>query len=291
MIRNNFNAVMMICLFSGCIEARQGYYLSPANANSNPYHPIPLKSDSVRNAIYTNLVYTIGSANDQGFDQVSVIQAGAHRSQNFGCFQAYYGVNLSLGSYNIAGYYNAHYHEESGLFGGYPVPDDTIYHIHDKGEFFGTYGVSGGVNVVIKARDGRGEWRALGYETSVQNEFGNYAEFRKKLPDSAANIIFKNTLSATIGLYTDFIWKTPRGMVGGFKFAGGLMINPATNYIRKPTDDFINGGSRSNDFFPITYFSSTFHMSKGHYTGFIQLNFGTYADSFQSGLSYRLGKK
>jgi hypothetical protein len=281
----------MICLFSSCIEARQGYYLSPANANSDPYHPIPLKSDSVRSAFYTSLLYSIGSANDKGFDQVSVIQAGIHRSQNFGIFQAYYGVNISLGSYNIAGYYNSHYRYEGGLFGDYPVPVDTIYHIPDKGEFFGVYGMSGGINVVINARDGRGEWRVLGFETSVQNEFGNYADFRKKLPDSATNIIFKKTLTATVGLYTDFIWKTRRGIVGGFKFAGGIMINPRTNYSRRLTDNFYYGSTESNNIFPITYFSPTFHMSKSHYTGFIQLNFGTYADSFQFGLSYRLGKK
>jgi hypothetical protein len=291
MTRNNLTAILVICLFSSCMEARQGYYLSPGNANTNPYHPIPLTTDSIRNAIYASLVYSIGSANDRGFDQVSVIQAGLHRSQNFGCFQAYYGINLSLGSYNMAGYYNSHYHEEGGLFGGYPVPDDTIYHIPDKGEFFGMYGVTGGINVVIKARDGRGEWRALGIETSVQNEFGEYADFRKKLPDSAANVIFKNTVEATVGLYTDFIWKTPRGIVGGFKFAGGVMLNPTSNYIRSPTDNYTTGSSKLNNLFPITYFSPTFHMSKGHYTGFIQLNFGTYADSFQFGLSYRLGKK
>ncbi|MEJ0080084.1 MAG: hypothetical protein WDM78_03765 [Puia sp.] len=68
----------------------------------------------------------------------------------------------------------------------------TIYHIPDKGKFFGSYGVSGGINIVNAS--GKHEWRALGIEVTIQNEFGNYSDFRKSLPDSAANVIFKKHL-------------------------------------------------------------------------------------------------
>jgi hypothetical protein len=278
MIRN-YLPLLIISLFSSCIYERHGYYLSPNNANANPYRPIPLKSDSIRSAYYANLVYSIGSANDKGFDQVSVAQISIHRGQNFGIFQAYYGGNLSLGTYKVSEFYNSHYRIGGGWFSPIAIPYDTIYHIAGNRQFFGGYGVSGGINLVIKSP--RGEWRALGLETSIQNEFGNYSDFRKSLPDSAANIIFRKTLAATIGLYTDMIWKSRHNVIYGFKFAGGIMINPVNNYSRTEADHI----------FPLTYVSTTFHMTKDHYTGFTQINLGTYADNFQLGLSYRLGKK
>jgi len=276
----------LLCLsfLNSCMEARQGYYLSPDNSNSNPYHPIPLHSDSIRHAFYINGGYYIGMANYFGFDQVSVGQFSIQRSNNFGIFQAYYSADLHLGAYNIADFYNCHYRYSGGWFGSFPIADDTIYHIPDKGKFFGSYGFSGGINIVKSS--GRHEWRALGIETTVQNEFGNYADFRKNLPDSAANLIFRNTLTATIGLYTDMIWKSRHERVYGFKFSGGFIINPRNNYSQMITDI-----KSTKNIFPLTYFSPCFHASREKVTGFIQFNFGSYADGFQMGFSYKLGKK
>ncbi|HEY8734468.1 MAG TPA: hypothetical protein VIL90_07890 [Puia sp.] len=183
---------VVLSSFSSCLTPRQGYFLSPGNANSDPYHTIPLHTDSNKTAIYVNAGYSIGSANDRGFDQVSVGQLSIHRSNNFGIFQAYYGVNLSLGACNVAEFYNSHYRYVGGWFSSVPVPYDTIYHIPGKGEFFGSYGIMGGINLVFDGH--RGEWRAIGIETAIQNEFGNYLEFRKSLPDTAANIIFTKNL-------------------------------------------------------------------------------------------------
>jgi hypothetical protein len=284
MIRIYLNSLLCITLLNSCMEARQGYYLSPNNANSIPYHPIPLHTDSVRNAIYINGGYYIGTANYFGFDQVSVGQLSIHRSSNFGLFQAYYGADISLGAYNIADFYNSHYHYSGGLFSSIPITDDTIFHIPDKGQFFGSYGISGGINIV-NASAGH-EWRALGIEASVQNEFGNYSDFRKSLPDSAANVIFRKTLTATLGLYTDIIWKGRHHTVYGFKFAGGFILNSKTDYSNIITDI-----RATDNIFPLTYFSPCFHITKEKITGFIQLNFGSYADGFQTGFSYRLGKK
>jgi hypothetical protein len=170
------------------------------------------------------------------------------------------------------------------LFSSIPIADDTIYHIPDKGKFFGSYGFSGGLNIV-KSSD-RHEWRVLGIETTLQNEFGSYADFRKSLPDSAANVIFRKTLTATIGLYTDMIWKSRHQRVYGFKFSGGFMLNSRNNYSQVITDI-----KATKDIFPLTYFSPCFHATIEKVTGFIQLNFGSYADGFQMGFSYKLGKK
>jgi hypothetical protein len=284
LIRKYLTGLFYLSLLSSCMEDRQGYYLSPNNANSNPYHPIPLHSDSVRNAIYINGGYYIGAANYFGFDQVSVGQLGIHRSNNFGHFQAYYGADLSLGAYNIANFYNCHYHYSGGWFGSYPIADDTIYHISDRGNFFGSYGVSGGINIVKASA--RREWRALGIEISVRNEFGNYSDFRKSLPDSAANVIFRRTLTATLGFYTDMIWKNRHHTVFGFKFSGGFILNSKTDYSKMITDI-----KATKNIFPLTYFSPCFHITKEKITGFFQFNLGSYADGFQTGFSFRLGKK
>jgi hypothetical protein len=137
----------------------------------------------------------------------------------------------------------------------------------------------------VKSADRR-EWRALGIETTVQNEFGNYADFRKSLPDSAANVIFRKTLTATIGLYTDMIWESRNHRVYGFKFSGGFMLNSRSNYSQMITDI-----KATKNIFPLTYFSPCFHATIEKVTGFIQINFGSYADGFQMGFSYKLGKK
>jgi hypothetical protein len=127
--------LLCIALLNGCEESRQAYYLSPNNSNSIPYHPIPLHSDSIRSALYINGGYYIGNANYFGYDQVSVGQFSIQRSNNFGIFQAYYSADLNLGAYNIADFYNSHYHYTGGLFASFPVAEDTIYHIPDQGKF------------------------------------------------------------------------------------------------------------------------------------------------------------
>ncbi len=138
-----YAACIIIPLFTSCIE-RRTYYLSPQLANSNPYHAIPMKADSLKSAIYASTVFTSGSANDQGADHLFVFQGSVHRSNNFGIFQAYYGANLSLGSYHVSDYYNMYYNQGYGN----PYYLDSLNHIPNSNNFFGSYGVSGGINIV-----------------------------------------------------------------------------------------------------------------------------------------------
>lgn len=275
---------LFVTCFSSCLYERHGYYLSPQNSNSHPYQPIPMKADSLKSAIYANAVFATGTANDYGTDWINVFMMGLHRSHNFGDFQAYYGANLSLGSYHLADYYNSHYVYSGGLFGTY-IPGDSLYHIPGSAKFFGGYGVSGGINFVTTSHHEKygkhAEWRVLGVETSLQNEFGEYKDFRKNLPDSAANIIFRNHFTAYLGFYTEWLWTNRSLMEFGFKIVGGWLLNSPGNY---------SNWNNSNYIFPVTYFSPSFHVTKDHYTGFIQFNFGTYADNFQFGFTYHLGK-
>jgi len=58
-------------------------------------------------------------------------------------------------------------------------------------------------------------------------------------------------------------------------------LNPSSSYSYYYTPSVL----------PLSVFSIAYHIKIDHFTGFIQANFGTYADNIQFGLSYRLGKK
>ena len=206
-------------------------------------------------------------------------QASIYLSHNLGNFQVFYGANITLGVYNQTEFYNANYTPGSaGLIGGGDQPIDTFYHIPAHRYSFGSYGISGGINGVKNS--GSLEVRYLGFETTWQNEFGDYYSFRKNLPDSAANIIFKQHVTGAIGIYTDAIVRNNHNTQFGLKFALNMLVNPTSNYTRLNTYSI----------FPVTFFSTTFHITANQFTGFMQGNVGTKAASFQIGTSYRLGK-
>jgi hypothetical protein len=273
----------MFSLCCSCGPERQGYLLSPLNASSNTYRVIPMKMDSLKFAIYVNGIFSSGSANDQAADHVTMFQGSLHRSNNFGIFQAYYGANLSLGSYYVEDYYNLNHNFNGG--NGYPYLMDSSNHIPGSHNFFGSYGISGGIDIVATHQHVRkyrhSEWRILGLETSLQREFGTYSDMRGKLPDTAANIIFRKQFSAYLGLNSEWLWTNRDRIEFGFKLAAGMDLNPGSNY----------SNYYALSILPLYSFSVAFHVKKDRYTGFIQTNFGTYADNIQFGLSYRLRRK
>ena len=254
---------------NSCITHREGMYLSPTNSLVYTYHTIPYKSDSLKSAFYASMLFSVGSANDGGYDWIRAGGASIYRSHNFGKCQAYYGANLTLGSYYMTDFYNSHY-----TAGGSPI--DTFYHNPAKKYSFGSYGLSAGFNGV--ATKGRGEWRYLGVEATIQKEFGNYYTFRQSLPDSAANIIFRNDLTGTIGIYSDALWSYRNGSQFGIKFGIYQVVNSQKEYTVQ----------NANIIFPVNFFSLTFHGTIKRFTGFMQSNIGTKASSFQIGTSYRL---
>jgi hypothetical protein len=276
---NSVLAFFILSLFSSCFVHRQGMYLSPLDSQASQYHTISFKSDSVKSSVYASLVYTAGTANDKGKDWIHAGQASIYRSHNLGHLQAYYGISFTLGRYGLTDFYNSHYTPgEAGLIGGGDQPIDSFYHIPSHIYTFGSYGISGGMNGVTGS--GRKEWRYLGFETNWQNEFGDYYSFRKNLPDSAANIIFKHNVTGSIGIYTDALWRNRQMTQFGFKFALNILVNPTSDYTLLNTYSI----------FPVTFFSTTFHITAKKFTGFMQGNFGTKAASFQMGTSYRIGK-
>ncbi|HLK29955.1 MAG TPA: hypothetical protein VKT28_15350 [Puia sp.] len=252
-----------IFLFGSCVES--SYLFSPNNATSIPYHAIPLQSDSLKGANYVSSTFTLGGANQAWRDGVYAFQGRIHRSNNFSSFQSYYGANLTLGDYHVAQY-------------NYSSVD-----YYPSNNFFGSYGFNGGINAVMPTRHG-GEWRVIGIETSVQKEFGSYYNFRKNLPDSSADIIFRKNVTGTLGIFTNIIAKSRRGSQFGYKMSLGFMLNPESDYTH-----YYDRHTLVN---PTIYFSHTIHFTKEKVTGFVQFNFSNnYAGNVQFGINYRLGKK
>jgi hypothetical protein len=255
--------LIAICLLNSCIEQA---YLSPFNANSNPYHAIPLQSDSIRGATYISSVFTIGAANQDWLDNVFAFRLGLHRSHTFGNFHLYYGGNVAAGIYNIS----------SSNFDDLTMNGAQVNQ-YAGSKFFGGYGFNGGFNVLLPIHNG-GEWRVIGLEGSAQNEFGDYMNFRKNLSDSVASIITKNNWTGTVGVTSEIITKRRSGTEFGYKLGIGTGLNTLKNYYSHYTE------------VPI-YVSNTLHFTKDNFTAFWQINLGSYAGSFQMGINYRFGKK
>jgi hypothetical protein len=262
-----------VFFYCGCSPRTiPAYITSPFDVNSNYYHSIPLKSDSIKSAVYTNFAFTAGSSNYSG-DELYAFHAGIHRSHNFGKFQAYYGAGLALGSYNVENYYRVKY--TGGIYTGYTA--DTLGHIPSSHNFFGAYGFNGGLNYVLPFKHKRGEWR-FGIQTSFQNEFGKYLSFRKSLPDSVIDILATDRWTKQVGISSEWI-RRKRSVEMGYKIAAGLSF---------PTDSHYIGDSSHGKPF---YISNTIQLTKGKITGFCQVNAGSHTTTFQTGINYRLRKK
>jgi hypothetical protein len=262
---------MMIGL-SSCTRA---YYLNPFNANSQNHHAIPLQSDTFRTATYVNCNLSVGGANDVLRDETIIFNTAVYRSHTFEMFNLYYGADLSLGNYNVMPYKG----KGNGM-------DTAIINRLAGNKFTGSYGIDAGVNVVLPFAGG-GEWRIVGLEACVRNEFGDYLQFRERLPFEAANVIDRNHVLVTLGLATDIIFRVKHHSSMGLKFALGKSIfmdkaQWAGTYISQSY-------SRGDLYTPgYGYFTQTTHFTIKRYTGFLQSNIGTQAFSFQMGMSYRL---
>ena len=230
------------------------YYTSPLNNTSQYYHSISLQSDSVKSATYVNGIVTLGSA-ENGLDNVYAFNGNISRSHNFKFIQAYYGVGLTVGEYIIQ------------------QLSATTITIPPTEYSFGAYGFNGGVNLVAPFGNKGSEWRIIGIETSIQNEFGNYLEFRKSNVDSKT--IESNNWTKTIGGYSEIVWKLKDGYQFGYKLSCGESL-VSKNY----------GGYD----IPV-YVLNTFHFTRENVTAFVQINAGTYAEGIQFGVNYRICKK
>jgi hypothetical protein len=337
----------LLPILSGCY-VRQAFYSSPFNGNNNSYQTIPMQSDSIHSACYANATYIAGNANDAGTDHVYALQTAISGSQHFGHFQAFYGGNLTLGSYNMGRWDTSS--STGGFFSGRYGPPSAYATLNGYAgsRYFGGVGFSGGMNLATTFRShpsqiqpedamdtsrigvqrgsqrdtgkkawkrfdprrfdprfrindprfqernrrlresaGRAhivEWRIIGFETSMTHEFGDYLQFRKQMPDSAATLIVSSSFFATFGLTTELVRKIRDGQIG-WKFATGWALGSSYNFLE------IHDNASGTNLGGYGYFSFTFHYTVDRYTAFFQVISATKATGIHLGLNYQIGGK
>ncbi len=257
-------------LVSSC--TRHAYYQSPFATNNHPYRTLPLQRDSVKSAMYASGALAAGGANEHLRDEVYMVNLSAYRAHNLRNFKAYYGITGSAGSYEVK-----NYRDTTGRYSFF----NPSYINQNSGEKFtaGAGGI-GGANFVLPFKKG-GELR-LGIETSVQREFGEFLEFRQKMPDSSANVINRYQTDGTLCFSFDLIGRSQKnGSSFGWKLARVITLNKQLYILSTFDERFFRSNSLSN----------TFHYTDQQITGFIQINFGSYAANFQTGIIFRLGKR
>lgn len=255
--------------------ASSAFYQSAVHNHTNSYKTIPHISDSISAAYYISGLLLDGGANYRFRDKYMGGIFSLYRAHNSGLFQAYYGITGGIGSYKVKGYgidtSATIYRVNNNL-------DKTLITERSGRKFWGSIGGTGGINLVKSLGD-KIEWRIIGTEFSWQREFGKYLNFRKNLPDTAANIIVKDRHYASLAFNTDFIILFPDGSVG-FKTGPVYTLNRITQYNLQRLPSNYKAG----------YFSTTLHLTINQFTGFLQWNIGNYNIGSQAGINFRLRK-
>jgi hypothetical protein len=251
--------------FSSCY--RRLYYLSPYTATQSTYHAMPMLTDKSRTANYFTLATSFGSANQLASDNVFIAQGKWHQSRKFGKqIQGYFGAQFNVGSYKartIGDTFNAYYIDYS-----------KINALAGK-KFTAAAGVTAGAAYVVSLGS-RHEWRVIGIEGALSREFGDYQQFREKLPDSIVTIVDKRRFPATIGGYTEMVFKPANERIRfGFQVGIGTGIFP--QYSTTATYSKLRP----------RYFYQTFQFTYDRYTSYFSGRFGNYFSAIQLGISYR----
>jgi hypothetical protein len=281
--RTAFLLLACTLVLTGCYVNRQAVYVSPFNGNSNTYHTLPLRADSLASALFVNAAYASGSVNyTQGTDKLSnnapgsdyvhSFQLSVYRTHNLGSFELYYGLTGSLGNYTL---------NKFDSLGNDPSVNYQLINQNAGKKFFGGYGASGGLDLVIPFSDG-GEWRVIGFETTFTHEFGDYLQFRKQFPDSAATYIARSNFYGTIGGFTEFIWG--RYSHFGIRLEKGAVMGSAYNNLQ-----ILDASSGAT--LKYHYFSLTFSEMMERWTLYFQVNTATKAGFLQGGINFRVTEK
>jgi hypothetical protein len=259
---------------TGCIRYQYAYYQSPFQTNTSSYKTIPMHTDSTRSATYASAVFTVGTANYRWRDGMGGGIVSIYRSHTSKFVQGYYGFTGMMGNYRVKSYFP---NDSLTFLRHNDYLDDSLINSMAGNKTWGGLGLTGGINFSIPFH--RHEWRILQLEGSWMQEYGQYLNFRKKLPDTAANLNDPRRNYFTLSIGSDLVFNTRKGQIG-FKVATVLSTRKLKEQFSPNNSDFISPG----------YFSQTFHLTINKVTGFSQWNFGTYAMSWQLGMSYRLGR-
>jgi hypothetical protein len=273
--------ILLPVVFSSC--ARKAYYLSPFDGKATTYYAKPLIADSAKSAIYLSGVVTASSENDEYTvydeenskslsDHLTSFQFSLHRSHTAKYFQAYYGATFTTGRYEVTKYDSSRYRSN------YAHAD--MSNVKTGNKYFAGAGFVGGINLVVPLNKGS-EFRLLGIETSIGNEWGDYLDFRKSLPDSSASAINRKGRYGYIGLTSEVVFKKRKGNNFGMKIGVGTSLFKTIELGRS---------EKRNTYMVPLYFNFTFQYSRPKFTVFAETSKAAHSTGIQFGASYKLSK-
>lgn len=272
--------ILLLCLslllLSGCVT--RAVYQSPMHTHTNRYKPIPMHNEGSSAATYAGFHTAVGTANEHGQDQAFNFGTSFHRSHNFNHFQATYGANLTVGDYKVNRY---HIPDSNRIIVN---RDFDAVKINEQAghKFFGAYGLSGSVNVVVPFRNS--EWRVIGTELAWNQEFGKYLQFRKDLPAGSATMVDRKKSYFTWGFFTEIL-----GRVGRQDNSLGYKLS-FFGTSRKLYNEW-NTTPAGPEYIQPACLSQTLHFTlENKVTIAIQANLGTYAFSSSLSTLVRLDK-
>ena len=255
----------MVIFFSSCIQ--QNFLHSPLQGLTTAYHPVPVASDSAGSATYVNAALSAGGMNELLRDGVYSGQVSVHRGVIVRRARFFYGAVAFAGDYDV----NKWVYEGQG-----------VTNLQPGDNFFGGVGAFGGASLARPI--GRfGEWRYIGIEGSLSKEFGSYYQFRKNLADSLAQEIDRKNYLGSLGLSTEWIFKSRHAHEFGIKLGMGSFLRTLP-YSNRPS--YYYGSSHTSD--ALFYFTNAWHFTYRQSTTWFQFSFATHAAHFQVGYSRRL---
>lgn len=274
-MRKIVTCILLITLFTSC--ARYAYYQSPLHTNTHSYKTIPLKSENKPAATYASVAVTTGGTNEKLKDGYIGVLGSGYRAHNFGSFQAFYGISGSWGNYKVDSFFRHRDNPGGNRYVANTVNDSLINREAGR-KSWGSVGGYAGINLVKSFQSG-GEWRVLGAEMSWTHELGNYFDFRRKLPDTAANLIDRSRHFLTFAVSTEFIGKIDEVSLS-YKIACGGSLRKMPGYDKqgKPTN------------YTSDFLCQTLTLTFNRTTIFGQWNIGTYAMGLHIGANMRISQ-
>ncbi|HVU95612.1 MAG TPA: hypothetical protein VHE34_10325 [Puia sp.] len=264
-------------LLPGCAYQyyAQAIYVSPFNGNSGECHPLPLLADSQKTAFYAQAAIFWGAGNVNRQDALAGGDASIYWAHQFGRFQCFSGLGLSLGNYNARAW-------DSNT--NWLPPINQPAHAAELNAYcgrhlFGGTGFSGGIDYVIPLGGGC-EWRIVGVETNLQREFGGYRRFRAKLPDSLATLDIRDRFFGSAGISTEWVIKGRKEIVGLRISRGWILGAP---YRDPKVYDSIRLGRLQYH-----YANVAAEYTRRRYTFYFQVDGGTKFNTGHFGIVYRL---
>lgn len=270
-----FFLLSVIICFSSCVT--RSYYLSPLYGVSTSYKTTPLAKDTVKSNLYLNGAFNIGGNNENLRDNSFSFHGNIYNAHKFGAFRAWYGAGLTLGNYEVKKY-------DSSTTN----PDFDTAYINKKAgnKFFGSANLGAGISIAIPVGNFC-EWRIIGINGSLQNEFGKYLQFRQNMERNDIHItgLNSNSTLATAGIFSELSFITRTGSFN-LQLQYNYLIGGSYTYL-----DYNSEGQQDIER-RYAYVSNTFALTVHRFTGFAQVNAGKRMANLGLGMNYQLaGRK